>query len=378
MAHHLTMQARPESLPAEKPRPERLPSLDGMRAVAILMVLASHCQYAAGFPTGRFRPALVFLDGELGVRIFFVISGFIITRLLLDEEALHAGISLRRFYLRRALRILPIYGAYLGVLVLLSLAGRYSESPSGWIGCLTFTRNLMGRGDSATEHFWSLAVEEQFYLCWPLLFAALDLGRRRRRARTILLVLALASVALRILVPATAGTELVARLVGHRSLLRYADSIALGCAGAYLHGRFAVRRPGIAALLALLLLAGVQACAAESPLPGAVRAVVPAIQAATVAFLVLCLVRPARGAVFSVLNCGIMVRIGVLSYSLYVWHFVFLSAFAPRAIPWPWLQHWTIWWIPAAVTAALSHEFLEQPFVRLRRRFRRTASDVPL
>src|SRR5471032_3611107 len=102
------MRARPDSLPAEKRGAGRLPSLDGLRAVAILMVLVSHCQYAAGFPTGRFPLAFVFFDGELGVRIFFVISGFIITRLLLEEDQAFGAISLRLFYLRRALRILPI------------------------------------------------------------------------------------------------------------------------------------------------------------------------------------------------------------------------------------------------------------------------------
>ena len=343
------------------------------------MVLVGHCQYAAGFPAGSFPLAFVFFDGELGVRIFFAISGFIITRLLLDEEEAHGRISLRLFYLRRALRILPIYFAYLGVLAVLSLAGRYADAPSSWLGCLTFTRNYVGRGDSATEHFWSLAIEEQFYLCWPLLFFALRLGRRRGLALAILLGLVVVAFAVR-MSPASVGSgqSLLDRLLGGRSLLRYADSIALGCVGAFLHSTFAVRRGGTAALAAALLLAAEQLCNREwAAPPPALQAAWPALQAATVIFLLLCVARPASGIVSAILNQGLLVRIGVLSYSLYVWHFIFLSAFAPRACPWPLLQHWTLWWIPAAVVSVLSYEFLEKPFLRLRRAYRRAPSDAP-
>ena len=364
-------------MPAENPRAGRLPSLDGLRAVAILMVLGSHCQFAAGWQAGRFPYVFYLFDGELGVRIFFVISGFIITRLLLEEDRIFGAVSLRLFYVRRALRILPIYFAYLGLLALLSLAGRYHDSPSNWLGCLTFTRNLVGRGDSATEHFWSLAIEEQFYLCWPVLFLLLRLGRRSTLALSILAVLTLAALALRFSpIPLEPGPGLVSRLLGARSLLRYADSIALGCAGALLQGRLAGRLPAAAATGAAALLAIEQFCDRSGPVP-AVHAAMPAVQAATIMVLLLSLLHPARNLIFRVLNLKGVSRIGVLSYSLYVWHFVFLQDFAPRAMPWPWLRQWTVWWIPAVVVSILSYEFLEAPFLRLRRAYRRAPTDVP-
>jgi peptidoglycan/LPS O-acetylase OafA/YrhL len=371
------MHARTAPAPAQRGR-SRLPSLDGLRAVAILLVLVSHCQYAAGFPAGSAPLLFMFFDGELGVRIFFVISGFIITRLLLDEELAQGGISLRRFYLRRTFRILPIYFAYLGLLALLSLAGRYADSPSSWLGCLTFTRNMMGRGDSATVHFWSLAIEEQFYLCWPLLFCLLGLGRRRALAAALLLSLVLVSIAVRSWSsPAGLGGTLLARLFGARSLLRYADSLALGCLGAFLHERLISRERGGLAWSAALLLVAEQLCDRVGPPLSAIHAVMPALQAATAVSLLLCLLTPSRGGLYFMLNRKFVMRVGVLSYSLYVWHFVFLSSFAPRACPWPLLQHWTLWWIPAFAVAMLSYEFLEVPFLRLRRKFGRAPADVP-
>jgi peptidoglycan/LPS O-acetylase OafA/YrhL len=349
-----------------------------LRAVAILMVLVSHFQFAAGWRAGRFPLVFLIFDGELGVRIFFVISGFIITRLLLEEDRAYGAVSLRLFYARRALRILPIYFAYLGLLALLSLAGRYHAPVSDWLGCLTFTRNYIGRGDSATEHFWSLAIEEQFYLCWPLLFLLLRLGRRGTLALALLLGLTLAAIAVRFSpLPFPPGADLVSRLLSARSVLRYADSIALGCAGALLQGRLASRPPGAWPLVAALLLAAEHLCNRAWPALQAVHALMPALQAATVVLLLLNVIKPAPGLIHGILNRKLVARIGVLSYSLYVWHFVFLQAFAPRAIPWPVLQHWTVWWIPAAAVAVLSHEFLEKPFLRLRWRYRRAPSDQP-
>ena len=87
----------------------------------------------------------------------------------MQEAGLTGSISLTRFYIRRALRILPIYVTYLLVLALLTAFGLYHDSPSSWLGALTFTRNMIGQGRSATVQLWSLAVEEQFYLLWPIL-----------------------------------------------------------------------------------------------------------------------------------------------------------------------------------------------------------------
>ena len=123
--------------------------------------------------TGFFRkpsdmpPTSGFFHGVLGVEVFFAISGLLITKLLLEEFDRHRRLNLRSFYIRRVFRILPIVFAFLAVVALL----RWYVSPLDWISPLLFFRNYVDigvHGGYFTAHFWSLAVEEHFYLFWPL------------------------------------------------------------------------------------------------------------------------------------------------------------------------------------------------------------------
>src|SRR5579871_2509992 len=131
---------------------KRLPGLDGIRAISIGLVLAFHVTESAGWNSFR--------AGSFGVEIFFVLSGFLITWLLCCEDNRYGSISLRTFYARRALRILPPALAYLATLEFLAQFALVSSA--GVLPCLAFIRNLVG-GDPSTAHFWSLSVEEQFY-----------------------------------------------------------------------------------------------------------------------------------------------------------------------------------------------------------------------
>jgi peptidoglycan/LPS O-acetylase OafA/YrhL len=140
-----------------------LPALDGLRAVAVLLVILYHFGYE-------------WIPGPLGVLIFFVLSGFLITWLLLAEEQRAGGVSLPRFYLRRSLRIFPAFYAYFFLCAALLLA---TGRPVPW-GAAASALFYVGNYHSAladpaphfVSHAWSLAVEEQFYLLWPALFVA--------------------------------------------------------------------------------------------------------------------------------------------------------------------------------------------------------------
>lgn len=149
----------------------RLPGLDGLRAVAVLLVIFHHlCSQGtfAGWPA----VADVLKRGSFGVQIFFVLSGFLITWLLLGEDARHGQIALGRFYVRRALRILPPALLYLAVMFVLTLAGVFAIGRRDFLYSLFFIRNAYGvGGDPQLAHYWSLAVEEQFYLVWPVVVA---------------------------------------------------------------------------------------------------------------------------------------------------------------------------------------------------------------
>jgi peptidoglycan/LPS O-acetylase OafA/YrhL len=157
----------------------RIPALDGLRAVAISLVVLAHLRPTPGFPACLDDPR--FYDGALGVDIFFVISGFLITSLLMGEEERRGRIGLGDFYRRRALRILPAALVYLAVVALIDLAWLPVVPLGDIVAALTFCRNLFG--DSfLTGHFWSLSVEEQFYLVWPVVFVIVPAGHRLRVA----------------------------------------------------------------------------------------------------------------------------------------------------------------------------------------------------
>ncbi|HEX4155586.1 MAG TPA: acyltransferase [Acidobacteriaceae bacterium] len=180
-----------------------IPALDGVRGIAVILVLICHLFWSDGAPAGghllhfvaQFRAA-----GWVGVDLFFVLSGFLITGILYDT--LPARHFFRNFYARRILRIFPLYyGVFALLLLITSILGEHwSRSLFSY---LTYTDNLHIKIHIPPtnapwvniNHFWSLMVEEQFYLCWPLLVFLL---RSRRRIAIAAILGALASLAVRL------------------------------------------------------------------------------------------------------------------------------------------------------------------------------------
>ena len=145
----------------------RIPSLDGLRTLSIFLVIALHTiqRYAINHTVSTVWYGI--FNGSTGVLIFFVISGYLITRLLLNEHQKSGSISLRGFYLRRAMRILPPLYVYVAVLLILGWAGRLAITKLDIVSALFFFHNYAPSSMWALEHFWSLSTEEQFYLIWP-------------------------------------------------------------------------------------------------------------------------------------------------------------------------------------------------------------------
>src|SRR5262245_29415417 len=158
-----------------------LPGLDGMRALAVIAVMVYHAN-SAWLP-----------GGFLGVEVFFVISGYLITLLLIGEQERNGRLSLKGFYLRRARRLLPaLFTLLLGITLYTTIFRRDALGAlrGDVAAALTYVTNWyqiwVGQGYTATgdfaplRHLWSLAVEEQFYLVWPLvMILLLRVGRRR-------------------------------------------------------------------------------------------------------------------------------------------------------------------------------------------------------
>lgn len=131
-----------------------------------------------------------YVDGTIGVCIFFVISGFLITTLLLRERIKNGRVSLRKFFIRRALRIMPVACLYLVVLVMLNLIFNLNITAKSFVTAFLYLKNLPFKDASSwyDGHFWSLAVEEQFYLVFPFLLLS-GINRYLRLVLTLIIII---------------------------------------------------------------------------------------------------------------------------------------------------------------------------------------------
>ncbi len=165
----------------------RIPSLDGLRAVSIVLVIVSHLLGTRGFPWGPRALGTVGDFGYLGVKVFFVISGYLITRLLIAEHARTGRISLRDFYVRRVWRIFPAFYAFIAAMLAAWAIGWIALAPTDVLAAVTYTMNYHYERSWDLGHIWSLSIEEQFYLVWPFLF--LWLGRARVVSTSIVIII---------------------------------------------------------------------------------------------------------------------------------------------------------------------------------------------
>ena len=166
---------------------EKLPSLDGLRAIAVTIVILYHL----GVPG---------VEGLHGVIIFFVLSGFLITWLLLKENQRNGDVSARNFYMRRVLRILPAFYVFWGVHLVFYSIFRGVPNIKEYLYALFYVTNygmIMKGGEVAIGHTWSLSIEEQFYLVWPWIF--IYFSKDLRKLTKVLVGLIIFSWAWRIL-----------------------------------------------------------------------------------------------------------------------------------------------------------------------------------
>lgn len=343
---------------AGRPRRGYLPTLDGWRAVAIVAVMLWH---ATGIQVLN-----KLADG--GVTIFFGISGLLITSRLLEERREAGRISLAGFYVRRTFRILPPYYLYLVAMALLMALGQPVATRREMISCVFFYRNYLPEPPGHpqrifTQHFWSLAVEEHFYLLWPGLLVALG----PRRARWAAPGLALAVAAWR---SVDFRFHLFDRLVpyslpGFRTDIRL-DGLLWGAAVA-----FWLEEPRARALLAralstpvvLALLVLFGAC-----MKGLLHSSGLAIflMAVAVPLMLVGTTLNPRSIPSRALELGAVRWVGRMSYSIYLWQQLFLVPQAAKMLPgWgPW-QRLPLNLACLLACAAASFYLVERPLTRL-------------
>ena len=361
-----------EAISSEPQR--RLPSLDGWRAIAIVLVMLTHLTETNNFNYNGLLSHYLTVQGDFGVRIFFVLSGFLINYLLLLEYEMMGSISLRNFYVRRSLRIFPVYFAYLFVLLGLSFAGLYKDTLAAWIGAFTFTRDLMGQPISASGHFWSLAVEEQFYLLWPLTLVSFDLLRKKTLAIIILGAVVVGCFFARLHSCGDVPSLLCRTFFRRYSPLMYMDSIAVGCLTSFAvtsrkGGLGAVQLPKVVAwFCGISLLASTALIDVTDKL---FASTIVSAQAFLIAICIVATVKSSSGIAYWFLNRRLVIELGLISYSLYVWHFMFLGYFMGDPLKVLPIFDWRVWWVPSLVIAYLSFHFFEKPVQRLKRKFER-------
>jgi peptidoglycan/LPS O-acetylase OafA/YrhL len=318
-----------------------------------MLVLTSHSILG----THSFAFRLLFLHADLGVRVFFVISGFLITTLLQNERAKSGGISLRLFYIRRTLRILPAFWLFVGTVAILNAYGVIAVPPGNWVYVLTYTLNFDPRPPWVLGHLWSLSVEEQFYLLWPLAMKFL-----RPRLWAIIAILSvfsgLAVRALGLIDPAL-----------HYAFPFVCGPLAMGCL-------LAIYAPRVRALIsASKLLSSDLIFVFAVPLiawldavdMGTVDHSIGLVTNTLLTFCVARLVFVPTGFVGRILNSAPLARLGKLSYSLYLFQQLFFDSISGKpAIPLPFPFN-----LAGAFAAALACYYaVEVPFLSLRSRFR--------
>lgn len=333
------------------------PALDGLRAVAILAVVSQH----AGVPG---------LGGYHGVTLFFVISGYLITRLLLKEHARSGRIELGRFYRRRFARLAPALVVVVAATwVWLTLTGEpLSSYWGGIVGSLTYTTDLIQAvaGNGSVGHYyqwsWSLGVEELFYIVWPISLLLLLRWHRFAAAATVLVAGVVGCWALR--------AVLISGGMNHNRFFfapdTNADALLLGallalvlvrwpaCRALRVTGRI-VGPIGLVALVALVWPHSGNALALAD------KGALGQSALASVA-VVLWMATSPRGWVAAVFSWRPLVLVGKMSYGIYLWNLLTVFVFASIVHSKPIGSGWGIAWLAALIGISyLSWRFVETP-----------------
>ncbi len=346
----------------------RLPGLDGLRALAVIAVIAFHEQLSA-FP-----------GGFLGVDVFFVLSGYLITDLLVAQWNRHGHLALRGFWARRARRLLPALGVLLVVVTAATaviepaqltalreaLLAAVTYSSNWWQALAHHSYFAQFGPPPPLQHLWSLAIEEQFYLLWPLLLIVILRTCQSGRLRAALAWLGAALSALAMVLVYVPGADPSRVYYGtdtHASALFIGAALALTWPLRRMQAlsRDGARVPDAIGLAGMAVLAW-----AMGHFAGTDRVLYPAgllIAALAAGGVVLAAASP--GLVSWALGGSALRWIGIRSYGIYLWHWPVI-ALADAAFPQQVPAHWI--WLPEVVLsvglAAASWRWVEEPIIR--------------
>lgn len=335
-----------------------LPGLDGLRMVAVFLVVFYHFGFE-GSPGGH------------GVLAFFVLSGFLITWLLLKEEEQFGAVSLKLFYFRRALRIFPAFYCYwLLLTAYLLVSGKtivWGQAASSFAYVGNYYQAIFGDPDTGYSHTWSLGIEEQFYLLWPACLIALGLRPRRIMALALFIgAVWVYRAALELGIGVNQGYI-------YEAFDTRADHLAMGCLLALLlRGGYFPRlwerlcTPAMSLLTIGLLVVSV--LLARSLGTGYRNVAGFAVDPILIAALIAQVIALSASPLWRWLNWRWVAYLGALSYSIYLWQQLVVGRVGAvfSAYPLPAQMAATV--AAVVAVAAASHHLIERPFLRLKKR----------
>ena len=338
-------------------------SLNGLRGLSIIAVLMGHVSSRNWIfndleKIDFLRPFMsVIQDSQMGVNLFFIISGFLITSIIISEENNSEKVNLKNFFLKRIIRIFPVYFALLFVYYILQILGIIFIPKESWITAVTYTKYFNWKVDWYTAHGWSLSIEEHFYLVWPLIFYFFKSFRKK----IIFFII--------IIVPFIRYFSHKYHISGINNLtiLYRIDAIAFGCLIAFYKNYLIEKINTIYFITALIIILifeellphiGVfklnNLMLSEGHRHGLVINICLSI------VLIYSVFGPKK-ITFKILNSKILSFIGTISYSIYIWQQPFLSDEDY------WINHLPQSIILVFVVSILSYYFIEKPFLKLKR-----------
>ncbi|MBP2375915.1 acyltransferase family protein [Paeniglutamicibacter psychrophenolicus] len=332
------------------------PQLDGLRAIAVMSVMVFHA-----------RPELL-PGGFIGVDIFFVLSGFLITRIIMKELKVNKKFSFKRFYMRRALRLFPaLFLACVVLLVVYSLIPglpQHDETLFGIFAAVTYSSSWFTAFSiadlGAMLPTWSLSVEEHFYFVWPLVLVLLFRFSKFFKASVVLLILIATTYPLVAFVVFDWSVERLHYAPDTRSA-----QLLIGCGAAILVSKAGSRVPSLVAWFAILFLVGYELIKnllnfdfynyGGNIMIGVMTAI-----------FILHLDQQEYGLFSRLLSTRPMVWIGQRSYGIYLWNLPLIAVmtFMGSSLPGVAAKLAVCFIIPA-----ISFTYVEKPLLRLKRRF---------
>lgn len=336
---------------------------DALRAISITLVLTSHLGLFLILPENTFiRERLwLLISGTTGVQIFFTISGFLITSILLKEKERNGTIHFRNFYIRRFLRLMPPLLVFYPIIAILMQSGQITATSEGLLLSIFYLYNFVPRECYTTElgHTWSLALEEQYYLIWPFFVRYFQ---RINTYSIVIFTILIACIACFFILPRTSfqHTYYVSRW-----FIPAVAPILVGSYAAFINQK----RPNLSTRFRSnkrVLIYSFILFVFPLYAVGDMRACYTIVQAAGISLWLLWIFHNQESRLTQLLDNRFVNYIGKISYGLYVYQGLFLTTGPGGKL---WIQQFPQNILLTFALAIVSFHFLEKPILKLKQRF---------